>query len=177
MTEERKIAVYPGSFDPVTRGHLDVIARGAALFDTLVVAVLVNPEKSPLLAEEERIALLAGELKGNSRVKVRSFSGLVTRLALDLGARWILRGIRSEADLAFELPMALSNRLSSGQVVETVFLPARPELAFISSRLVRDIAHFGGSLDPFVTPGVARALEKHVSRGAARHGGSPRSEA
>ena len=105
--------------------------------DRLVVAVLSNPQKEPCLSPEDRVELLQAELKDLKHVEVRAFRGLVARLAVEVGARWILRGVRSEADLAVELPMALSNRLLGGQaIVETIFLPARPELAFISSRLV-----------------------------------------
>ncbi|MGH9360656.1 MAG: pantetheine-phosphate adenylyltransferase [Thermoanaerobaculia bacterium] len=168
MKIEQRAAVYPGSFDPVTRGHLDIIMRGSRLFDKLVVAVLENPEKTPVLAERERVDLIARAVEGNPRVEVRSFRGLVARLAAELGAGWILRGLRSEADLAAEMPMAISNRLAGGRTVETVFLPTRPELSFISSRLVRDIARHGGDLAPFVTPPVAKSLRK-----ALRGGGAP----
>ncbi len=161
MARERRTAVYPGSFDPVTRGHLDLIERGAELFDRLVVAVLVNPEKDPLLTEEERVALIASETSGDRRIEVRSFRGLVVDLAEDVGAGWILRGIRSGDDLAGEVPMALSNRLCGRRRVETVFLPSRPELSFVSSRLVREIARGGGNLKPFVTPRVEKLLKKH----------------
>src|SRR5688572_8297234 len=158
MAAEKRIAVYPGSFDPITRGHLDLIRRGARLFDRLVVAVLVNPEKKPLLSEEERVELIARETRGEPRVEVRAFRGLVADLAVEVGARWLLRGVRAAADLEFELPMAHSNHLLGDPGVETVFLPARPELAFISSRLVREIARSGGDLRPFVTPAVAKQL-------------------
>ncbi len=162
MTAEKRIAVYPGSFDPLTRGHLDLIRRGARLFDRLVVAVLVNPEKEPFLSEAERVELIAREVRSEPRVEVRAFGGLVAHLAAELGARWLLRGVRSAADLEFELPMAHSNHLLKEPGVETVFLPARPELAFISSRLVREIARSGGDLRPFVTPGVAKLLAGKV---------------
>ena len=161
MKTER-IAVYPGSFDPVTRGHLDLIRRGARLYDRLVVAVLVNPEKEPFLPEAERVELISREVRGESRVEVRAFRGLVAHLAAEVGAGWLLRGVRSAADLEFELPMAHSNHLLAEPGVETVFLPARPELAFISSRLVREIARSAGDLRPFVTPGVAKALMARV---------------
>jgi len=159
-TSRKRIAVFPGSFDPVTRGHLDIVERGSELFDGLVVGVLVNPEKSPLLSEEERVALIRREVARNGKVKVVTFRGLLVQLAARVGARWILRGIRSGADLHWELPMALSNRLCGRTVVETVLLPSRPEFQFISSRLVREIGRHGGNLAPFVTPAVARALEK-----------------
>ena len=160
MAGGKRIAVYPGSFDPVTRGHLDIIQRGAGLFDRLVVGVLVNSEKEPLLDEDERVELIAGELRDQRRVEVRAFHGLVVDFAAKLQARWILRGVRSHADLAWELPMAHSNRLLRAPSIETLFLPARPELAFISSQLVREIARRGGDLRPFVTPNVAKALAR-----------------
>jgi pantetheine-phosphate adenylyltransferase len=160
MARERRIAVYAGTFDPVTRGHLDLIARGAELFDRLVVAVLVNPEKSPLFSEEERVALIAAEVGGNPLVEVRAFRGLVVDLAGEVGAGWLVRGIRAGADLDGEMPMALSNRLCGRRTVETVFLPARPELAFISSHLVREIARGRGNLKPFVTPRVEKTLRR-----------------
>jgi pantetheine-phosphate adenylyltransferase len=158
MSDRERIALFPGSFDPVTRGHLDVIARAAGLFDRLVVAVLMNPEKRPLLPEEDRVALIVREVRRLRNVEVRSFGGLVVDLAARIGAGWIVRGVRSADDLAFELPMALSNRLCGRRPVETLFLPARAEHGFISSRLVRDIAREGGDLDAFVTPAVARKL-------------------
>ncbi len=159
-TSKGRIAVFPGSFDPVTLGHLDLIARGSELFDKLLVGVLVNPEKKPLLSEEERVALIQKEVPQNRNVEVRSFRGLVVHLAEEVGARWILRGLRSGADLPWELPLALSNRLCGRDVVETVLIPSRPEFQFISSRLVREIAQHGGELHPFVTPRVARVLRK-----------------
>jgi pantetheine-phosphate adenylyltransferase len=160
MARGERIALFPGSFDPVTRGHLDVIARAADLFDRLVVAVLVNPGKSPLLPEEERVALIARETAGLGNVEARAFRGLVVHLAEEVGARWIVRGLRSSEDAAFEIPMALSNRLCGRREVETVFIPTRAEYGFISSRLVREIAAGGGDLRPFVTPAVARALRR-----------------
>ncbi len=156
---EEKVAVYAGSFDPVTRGHLDIIERAGRIFDRMVVAVAVNPTKSALFTSSERVDLLRDELAGCPRVDVQAFEGLVVRLAAKVGARWVVRGIRSETDAAQELPMAQSNRVCGETEIETVFIPSRPELAFISSRLVRDIARWGGDLRPFVTPGVARRLK------------------
>lgn len=160
MARAERIAVFPGSFDPVTRGHLDVIARAAALFDRLIVAILVNPDKRPLLPEDERVALIAKETAALGNVEARAFRGLVVHLAEEVGAGWIVRGVRSAADAALELPMALSNRLCGRREVETLFIPTRGEYEFISSRLVREIAAGGGDLSPFVTPSVARALRR-----------------
>ncbi len=161
-------AVYPGSFDPPTRGHLDVIERALRLVDRLVVAVVANPGKSPLFTLEERLDLVReamGELDGAERVEVVSFEGLTVDLAHRLGARWLVRGIRSAADAAAELPMALSNRRCGAVEIDTLFLPASAEVAFVASRLVREIAREGGRLDAFVTPVVERALREKLGQG------------
>jgi pantetheine-phosphate adenylyltransferase len=164
--DDRK-AVCPGSYDPVTWGHLDVIARAARLFDSLHVAVVANPSKSALFSLEERLALLRRELEGLDvprKLEVVSFSGLTVDLARRLGARWILRGLRSSEDAGYELPMALSNRRAGVVEVETVFLAASPETAFISSTLVREIAANRGELTAFVPPAVEKALRGKFPR-------------
>lgn len=181
--DEELRALYPGSFDPPTRGHLDIVDRAARLFDLLYVAVLENSEKVPLFTLEERLNLLESELAGRTGVRVVSFRGLTADLARRLGARWIVRGVRSGLEAEREIAMARSNRVlsagamavglpqeacaserssdeSAGWVVDTVFLPARPELAFIESRLVREIAAGGGDLRAFVTPAVGEALRR-----------------
>lgn len=158
MTELRGLS--PGSFDPVTRGHLDVIFRAARLFTRLFVGVIENPSKRALFTLEERVALLGSELHGRSGIEVVSFSGLAVDAAARCGAAWIVRGIRSAEDAAYELPMAHSNRLCGSREIETLFLPARPEVAFISSTLVREIASQKGKLEAFVTPGVEEALRR-----------------
>jgi pantetheine-phosphate adenylyltransferase len=165
MTLRDDHAIYPGSFDPVTRGHLDIARRGAALFSRLHVAVVANPAKAALFSIEERLALLRGELDeliAAGRVEVGAFSGLAVQLAGEKGARWILRGLRSSDDAAFELSMALSNRRAGVEEVETVLLPASPETSFIASRLVREIAAGGGELSAFVTPRVEKALREKL---------------
>ncbi len=168
---EDHTAVLPGSFDPVTRGHLDVIRRAARLFRRLHVGIVDNPEKKACFTVAERKALLTGEfaeLKELQNVDVVAISGLTVQLAADLGARWIVRGLRSAADAAYELPMALSNRRCGEEEFETLFLPTSSELAFISSRLVRQIAAHGGALSAFVTPPVEAALRKKFSSGGGR---------
>ena len=160
MSAEPK-AIYPGSFDPVTRGHLDVIERARGLFGTLHIAVLSNPDKKGLFTPEERLELLRSEtagLAGGGALEFSTFEGLTAQLAVELEAGWIVRGLRSAADAAYELPMAISNRHCAQAEVETVFLPAGAETAFISSSLVREIAAGGGQLEAFVTPGVEAAL-------------------
>ncbi|MBI4606763.1 MAG: pantetheine-phosphate adenylyltransferase [Planctomycetes bacterium] len=157
-----RIAICPGSFDPVTRGPLDVIGRAARLFDRLHVAVIETPAPAALFTAEERVALLREELKGLSTVEVFRFDGLTVAAAAAKGAGWIVRGLRSEGDLAYELPMAHTNRLCGEREVETVFVPASPAVAFISSSLVREIAARRGKLDPLVTPRVAEALRRKL---------------
>lgn len=161
-------ALYPGSFDPVTRGHLDVIVRAATLFERLWVGVLDNPGKVACFDTEERIGLVRESLRelgadaglDPSAVEVVSFRGLTVDLAARLGAGWLVRGVRRSEDAADELPMAWSNRICGSRRVETVLLPTSHDLAFISSRLVRQIAAGGGRLESFVTPGVERALRR-----------------
>jgi pantetheine-phosphate adenylyltransferase len=161
-------ALYPGSFDPVTRGHLDVIARAARLFDRLYVGVIENPGKTPLFTPEERVRLLERELAGSPAIEVVSFTGLTVAMAASLGAGWLVRGLRSEADAAYELPMARSNRLCGEAEVETIFIASAPDVAFISATLVREIAARGGRLTPFVTPAVEEALRRKAGRAAQR---------
>ena len=154
------IAVFPGTFDPVTHGHVDVIRRGAALFGELIVAVGTNPDKSSLLPETERTELVrkvaAGLGVGNLRVE--AYSGLTVDFARRAGAAVLLRGLRDSADLAFEAHVAQTNRRMTG--IETVFLLTSPELAYISSGLVRQIARAGGDVCPFVPPEVAAHLAR-----------------
>jgi pantetheine-phosphate adenylyltransferase len=158
----RRRALYPGSFDPLTRGHLDVVASASRLFDRVYVGVIENPSKSPLFSVEERVRLIAAEAEAFPNVEVVSFKGLTVELAAKLDAPWIVRGIRSEADASSELSMARSNRLCGARPIETVFLPASPEVSFISSSLVREIAARGGKLSAFVTRGVEDALRRKL---------------
>jgi len=164
-----KIAIYPGSFDPVTLGHLDVIRRAAGIFDRLVVAVIENPSKSSFFTVRQRLELIQGELARlqTPGVEAASFSGLAVEAARRFKARWIVRGLRSESDAAFELPMALSNRRCGVEEIETVFLPSSAGVSFISSTLVREIALHGGELAAFVPPAVERALRAKRGRGDA----------
>jgi pantetheine-phosphate adenylyltransferase len=164
------IAIFPGSFDPPTRGHLDTLERAAALFDRVVVGVLVNPAKLAFLPSDERRRLLEEEisLRGLANVEVRSFEGLAVRFAESAGAAWIVRGVRSSFDLIDESAMAATNRLAGKVAIETVFLPARPELAYIHARYVREIARGGGALSHLVTPAVEAALRRLAERSERR---------
>jgi pantetheine-phosphate adenylyltransferase len=152
-----RIALYPGSFDPVTRGHEDLIRRSLALADRLIVAVAVNATKTPLFTVAERLDLLRKALEGMPRVEVRSFDGLLAEFAREVGATMVLRGLRAVSDFEYEYQMALMNRhLSPG--LETVFMVPSVETTFISASLVREVARFGGRLDDLVHPDVARGL-------------------
>ncbi len=162
-----RVGVYPGTFDPPTLGHVDVIRGGARLVDRLVVGVGVNPGKTPLFDLEQRLAMLgelaeslAGEA-GLGRIEVRPFSGLVVHFARDHGATVLVRGLRSSTDFDYEFQMAGMNG-TMAPAVETVFLMASPAHQAIASSLVRDIARMGGDYRPFVTANVAKRLAERV---------------
>ena len=153
------LAVYPGSFDPITNGHLDLIRRGTGLFDRLIVAVLRNTEKSYLFSVEERLDLLRESVADLPTVEVAVFDGLLVDFAHDRAARHILRGIRALSDFEYEFQMALMNRRLAPDL-ETVFLMPREEFTFLSSKLVREVARLGGPVDAFVPPPVAQRIKE-----------------
>jgi pantetheine-phosphate adenylyltransferase len=166
-----RIAIYPGTFDPVTNGHLDIIGRGAALVDRLIVGVAVNAGKGPLFALEERVAVLEEEVRHlpqdvAARIEVRPFRSLLMRFAQDCGAQLILRGLRAVSDFEYEFQMAgMNHRLDPS--VETVFLMASETHQFISSRFVKEIARLGGDIGSFVSPRVAARMQTRLAAGAA----------
>ena len=141
-------ALFAGSFDPVTLGHVDLIHRIAALSEALVVAVAVNPGKQALFSLDERVAMLREVCRDLPSVEVTQYQGLVVEAVRIFGAETLVRGVRDASDVAFELQMAQANRALSG--IETLLLPASASLAFISSTMVREIARFGGDFSPFV---------------------------
>ncbi|MGH9863079.1 MAG: pantetheine-phosphate adenylyltransferase [Candidatus Acidiferrales bacterium] len=143
------IAIYPGSFDPVTNGHLDLIQRASNLFDRLVVAVLVNPEKDPLFNQQERVEMLDLVVSHLPNVEVDTFEGLLVDYARSKGARVLLRGIRAVSDYEYELQMALMNRQLEPNM-ETVFMLPAEAYSYLSSRLVREVARLGGSIKDLV---------------------------
>lgn len=152
-----RIAIYPGSFDPPTRGHEDLARRALALCDRLIVAVAINPGKQPLFSVEERLRLLQVALGDDPRIEFASFSGLLADFAREREATMAVRGLRAVSDFEYEFQMALMNRrLNPG--LETVFLVPAVDLTYLSSSLVREAARFGGNLDGLVHPAVARAL-------------------
>jgi pantetheine-phosphate adenylyltransferase len=150
-------AVYPGSFDPVTNGHIDLIQRSATLFDKVVVAILRNTEKTPLFTIEERIEMLEEAIQDLKNVSVTSFAGLLVDFVERIGASVIVRGIRAVSDYEYELQMALMNRRLSNKV-ETVFMLPAESYSFLSSKLVKEIAQLGGSIHGLVPPEVEKRL-------------------
>ncbi|MES2306043.1 MAG: pantetheine-phosphate adenylyltransferase [Gemmatimonadota bacterium] len=154
-----RIAIYPGSFDPPTRGHEDLIRRAIGLADTLIVAVAINPNKQPLFDVDERLRLLEVAVGDEPRVELASFSGLLADFARDRGATMAVRGLRAVSDFEYEFQMALMNRRLNPEL-ETVFLVPAVDLTYLSSSLVREAARFGGNLDGLVHPAVAAALKQ-----------------
>ena len=156
-------AIYPGSFDPVTFGHLDVIGRAAALFPRVVVAVVGNPSKRSMFTAEQRVDLISAEVADlGPGVEVVAFDGLLVDLCAQLGVMTVLKGLRGAGDLEMELRMAQMNRQIGD--VESVFLAAAPEHSHLASSFVREIARLGGRLDRAVPPAVERALREKVAR-------------
>jgi pantetheine-phosphate adenylyltransferase len=161
------VAVYPGSFDPVTNGHLDIITRGLAVFDEVIIAILVNPQKHPLFTVEERVALIREAYKGERRVRVDTFSGLLVDYAERVGASVIVRGLRAVSDFEYEFQMALMNRRLDPHI-ETVFMAPADGYSYVSSRLVKEVFQLGGDVSALVPKLVERRLrEKYRTGGTA----------
>ncbi len=152
-----KLAVYPGSFDPLTFGHLDVVERATAIFDRVIVAVSTNPQKNPLFSTDERIGMIRESLSGNDRVEVDSFSGLTVEYAQRVGAGSIVKGLRATSDFESEFQQALFNRKLAPDVT-TVFLMTSFANVYLSSSLVKEVARYGGDVSFAVTPAVASRL-------------------
>jgi pantetheine-phosphate adenylyltransferase len=156
-------AIYPGSFDPVTNGHLDVIERARKLFDTVVVAVAHNDQKQPLFSLEERLGFLrkvTGSLKG---VEIAPLDGLLVEFATQQNAHAVVRGLRAVSDFEFEFQMALMNRKLEADV-ETIFLMPKEEYTYLSSRIVKEIARLGGDVRKFVPPCVVKSFAQKLKR-------------
>jgi pantetheine-phosphate adenylyltransferase len=155
------VALYPGSFDPITNGHLDLIQRGSALFDKLFVAILRNDEKQALFSVDERIEMLSEVVQGIPNVEVGSFDGLLVEYAAQCGASVIIRGIRAVSDYEYELQMALMNRRLRPDI-ETVFLMASEAHSFLSSKLVKEVIRLGGRITGLVPPSIEVKLRKRL---------------
>jgi pantetheine-phosphate adenylyltransferase len=158
-----RIAVYPGSFDPPTRGHEDLVRRSLALADRVIVAVATNVVKQPLFSVEERLDMLRAAVGDDERVSLQSFDGLLAEFAKRVHATIIVRGLRAVSDFEYEFQMALMNRQLHPSL-ETVFLVPAVDLTYLSSSLVREVAKFGGDVTPLVHPAVAKALARRFRK-------------
>ena len=158
-----RVAVYTGTFDPIHLGHLDVIVRGSRLFDRLIVGVGINPEKKTFFDIDERVSLIEAVTDGIDNVEVKKFEGLAVRFVRDLGARIMVRGLRTLSDMEYEFTMSLMN-LNLDPEIETVFLMANEQFSHVSSSLLRQIAQLGGDLTKFLPEPVKVALIERVNR-------------
>ena len=150
-------ALCPGSFDPPTNGHIDVIERAARYFDAVVVAVIANPSKQPMFSLDERTTMLSDALAHVENVEIASFDGLLVDFARSRGLSIVVKGLRAVSDFEYELQMAqMNSALQPG--MDTMFVTAKPSWAFLSSSLVKEVARYGGAIDGLVPPGVAKAL-------------------
>jgi len=160
-------AIYPGSFDPVTNGHLDIIERGCKLFDEIIIGILLNPEKEPFFTIEERHDMLTQVLqeidRGTCVVRVDSFQGLLVNYAVAQQAHAIVRGIRAISDYEYELQMALMNRRLEPSI-ETVFMMAAESYTYVSSRLVKEVFQLGGTLDGLVPPLIQKRMKEKINK-------------
>ena len=156
-----KTAIYPGSFDPVTLGHMDIISRSSKLFDKLIVGVLVNSSKVPLFSAEERVNMIKGVVSEYANVEVRSFDGLLVEFARLCKATAVVRGLRAVTDFEYELQMSQTNHIIAPDI-DTIFLTTNLNYAYLSSSVVKEVARYGGDISKFVAPEVRRqVLEKY----------------
>jgi pantetheine-phosphate adenylyltransferase len=157
MSSHPRIAIYPGSFDPLTSGHVDIIERGARIFDSIIVAILANVEKTPLFSEQERVAIIRDVFKDRGNVQVDTFNGLLVEYAQRKNASVLVRGLRAVSDFEYEFQMALMNRhLAPG--LETVFMMPDEKYTYISSRLIKEVFTLGGAIEGLVPPVVEERL-------------------
>jgi len=156
-------AVYPGSFDPVTYGHLDIIERSASLVDELIVAVLVNRSKTPLFSVDERVNMLRDVTRNISNIRVESFSGLSVDFVEKCEARFIVRGLRAITDFEYELQMAQTNRVIK-PAIDTIFLATNLDYAYVSSTTVKEVAFYGGDISRFVPDVIAERLREKIAQ-------------
>ena len=158
-----RVGIYPGSFDPITRGHEDLMMRSLQFVDRLIVAVARSASKTPVFTVDERVALIKAAIADESRIEVRGFDGLLVDLARSVNAKLLIRGLRAVSDFEYEYQMALMNRhLAPG--IETVFMVPSLDTTYISSSLVREVARYGGDVTDLVHPAVADALRRHFGQ-------------
>ena len=165
-SDEMKInALYPGTFDPPTNGHIDLVERGSKIFDHVTVAVLTNPVKNPLFTVEERVEMLQEATRGFGNVSVATFDGMMVDFAREIGAKVVLRGIRAISDYEHEFQMALMNRRLAPEL-ETVFLQPAGRYSFVSSRMVKEVVSFGGKVEGLVPANVIKRLKSRIKKSA-----------
>ena len=162
--DKKRIAVYPGSFDPVTNGHLDIITRSARLFDTVYVAILINSSKTPMFSLEERTKFIEQATKDFPNVKVISFTGLLVDFLHNIGANVIIKGLRAVSDFEYEMQMALMNNKLADDI-ETLFMMTSQEYSFLSSSIVKEVARHHGSLEGLVPDFLINDIIKRASKG------------
>ena len=162
----RSRAVFPGSFDPITNGHLDIIQRGLSVFEDVTIAILINPEKKPLFTVEERVEIIRETYRGEPRISVDTFSGLLVDYAEKIGAAVIVRGLRAISDFEYEFQMALMNRRLNPRI-ETVFMMPAEGYSYLSSRLVKEVFQLGGRVRELVPPIVEERLREKYGAAAA----------
>ena len=156
----KKIALYPGSFDPITNGHLDVLERASAVFDEVVIAVLNHPTKKPFLDVQTRVKLIKGAIEDFKNVKVDSFEGLTVEYARKIGAKFLIRGLRTISDFEYEVQLCQTNQVIAHEI-DTVFLSTRPEHNFISSSIVRELSNHRTDISKFVPQNVVEYLKNN----------------
>jgi pantetheine-phosphate adenylyltransferase len=163
------VAIFPGSFDPITNGHLDIVTRGLSIFREVLIAILVNPDKRPLFTVEERVEIIRKVVRSR-RVRVTTFSGLLVDYAEEVGASVIIRGLRAISDFEYEFQMALMNRRLDPRI-ETVFMMPAESYSYVSSRLVKEVFQLGGRVTDLVPPVVERRLREKYGTRAGRAAG------
>lgn len=162
---KEKVAIYPGTFDPITNGHLSIIRRALEIFDKLIIAILTNPQKKPLFSLDERIYMIKEATKGLGNIEVDSFEGLLVDYAVKKGAKVIIRGLRAMSDFEFEFQMALMNR-KLNRSVQSIFLMTDYKWLYISSSIVKEVASFGGDISGLVPEVVCEKLKEKFRRGS-----------
>jgi len=155
----KKTAIYPGTFDPITLGHLDIVERASKLFDKVIITLAINSKKIPLFSKEERMEFIADAIKNLPNVEVESFEGLLINFAEKVKANAIIRGLRAVSDFEFEFQLALMNRKQNNNIT-TVFLMPHEKYTYLNSTIIREVAKFGGDVKNFITPLVAKRLEE-----------------
>lgn len=161
---KKRIAIYPGTFDPITNGHIDLIARGLKMFDELIVAVAINVGKSPMFSMEDRVEMVRTAFADTPEVTIIPFKGMIVDFANEHNCPTLLRGLRTYSDFEYEFQMALTNRKLSNDTIETAFLMAGENQAHVSSRLIREVATLGGDLHHFVPRFVEERLQSKFNR-------------